>query len=296
MEVTENDLSYGMTGFIDILGFSAKVLAAKKAKDLADLCNYINTIQDSFEFSNKNDVTTENHKLSGKQILAFSDCLVFHVPLTSEMTEHTGEFETIMMGLVNLAFSQAWCVNENLFIRGGLDIGWWYNQENRLISNALVTAAKREESANVPVIALCDNLYKYLEAHENRNTYSKESDPIFKMFSLYEDEKESFYFLDYIYLCLNNMDPHPTNEEKTAYEEASGAEKYEIYQKIEQRTSDDWLKAHAKSIEEAANDVSDNPKLYSKYVWLAEYHNKTLEGFTSNSECVCKVPEITRKG
>ncbi|WP_462178778.1 hypothetical protein [Pseudoalteromonas gelatinilytica] len=289
MELELDDLSTGMTGFIDILGFSAKVSGAETIEDVRDIHKCIKIVQDNFEFLNNDNMTTQVHELNGKKVLAFSDCVVINIPLDSESTKYSGSFDPIMMELLNLAFAQGMCVHQNLFIRGGLDLGWWYNQEDTLISSGLVTSAKREESANVPVIALCENLYKYFEKHPDRNTYSKEIDPIPAMFKFYEDEKTSFYFLDYIYLCLNNMDWCPTGDERVIYQQASEDEKDNMRNEGYQNMIDRWLRCHARIIEQAAGNVSDIPKIYSKYIWLSQYHNETVKGFTSNSECVCNV-------
>jgi len=172
------DLSTGVTGFIDILGFSAKVSAAETIEDVREIHRCIEIVQDNFDFSNNDDITSEVHELNGKNVLAFSDCVVINIPLESESTKYSGTFDPIMMELLNLAFAQGMCVHQNLFIRGGLDIGWWYNQGDTLISSGLVNSAKREESANVPVIALCEGLFKYFEDHTDRSTYSEAIDPV----------------------------------------------------------------------------------------------------------------------
>ena len=284
-----DDLSTGVTAFIDILGFSAKVSAAETIKDVNDIHRCIKIVQDCFDFSNNDDTTTEVHQLNGKKILAFSDCVVINIPLESESTKYSGSFDPIMTELLNLAFAQGMCVHQNLFIRGGLDLGWWYNQDDTLISSGLVNSAKREESANVPVIALCEGLYKYFEEHPDRSFYSENIDPLPAMFRFYEDEKTSFYFLDYIYLCLNNMDWCPTQSERVIYQQASYEEKDNMINSGYQNMVENWLKCHARIIEEAASSVSDIPNIYSKYIWLSQYHNEVVKGFSSASECVCNV-------
>ena len=115
-----DDLSTGVTAFIDILGFSAKVSAAETIKDVNDIHRCIKIVQDCFDFSNNDDTTTEVHQLNGKKILAFSDCVVINIPLESESTKYSGSFDPIMTELLNLAFAQGMCVHQNLFIRGGL--------------------------------------------------------------------------------------------------------------------------------------------------------------------------------
>lgn len=283
------DLSAGMTGFIDILGFSAKVSAADNFEDVKEIHRCIKIVQESFEFLNKSEITESVHQINRKTVLAFSDCVVVNIPFESESTEYSGSFDPIMMELSNLAIAQGICVHQNLFIRGGLDLGWWYNKDHTLISSGLVNSVKREASANVPVIALGDELYKYLEKHPDRNTYSKEIDPIPAMFNLYEDETTSFYYLDYIYLCLNIMNWCPPSDERKAYQQASEEDKDRMRDIGYQNMIDNWLGAHARIIEKAASRVIDNKKVHDKYIWLAKYHNQTAKGFTKNSKCICSI-------
>ncbi len=284
-----DDLSTGITGFIDILGFSAKVTAAETIEDVREIHRLIQIVQDYFDFSNNDELTNEVHELNGKKVLAFSDCVVLNIPLESESTKYSGSFDPIMSELLSLAFAQGMCVHEKLFIRGGLDLGWWYNQGDTLISSGLVNSAKREASANVPVIALCEEIYNYFKRHPDRKFYSEDIDPVHSMFRFYQDDKTSFYFLDYIYLCLNNMDWLPSRSEIAIYQQASHEEKDKMRNTGYQNMVDNWLASHARIIEEAASNVSQTPNIRSKYVWLSQYHNDVVKGFSTNPECMCNV-------
>lgn len=284
------DISVGVTGFIDILGFSAKVLSADNLEDIKELHRLITLVQENFEFSNNDEMTQEVHELAGKSVLAFSDCVVFNIPLESESTKYSGTFDPFMMDLLSMAFSQGICVHNGLFVRGGIDIGWWYNKGDTLISSALVTSAKREATANVPVIALCEDLYEHFYGHSDRSTYSEAIDPIKAMFRHYEDSNTSFYYLDYIYLCLNNMDWSPrTKEEREQYQNASYEQKNIIRNKGYESMIENWLIGHSSEIKKAAEKVKGDSKVYSKYEWLAAYHNDVVGEFTTNPDCLCKL-------
>lgn len=261
-----NNMSAGVTCFIDILGFGNKVIDAKTIEEINDIYDKISFVQDSFEFKNNTSLIKDAHNSYGKTVLAFSDSIIINISLQSEATRYSGTFDPIMMELVALAASQALCVSSSIFIRGAIDIGWWYQEESTLISNSLVKAVKRESTANVPVIALCDDLYQYFMEHKERATYHETIDPFNTMFRYYKDEKTSFYFLDYIDIVVSDDDfcPYPES----------------------------WLFEHARIIEKAS-EQSPNDTVYKKYVWLASYHNEIVVKYTRNPQCLCTLKKQT---
>lgn len=285
----KEDVSAGITAFIDILGFSNKVSSANTFDDIAILHKGIATIQEYFEFSNVSEMTAEVHELAGKRVLAFLDCVVINIPLESDSTEYSGSFDPMMMELLGMAISQSLCVHSSLFIRGGIDIGWWYNNGDILISSGLVNSAKREESANVPVIALCEDLYNYFLNHEDRNTYHESIDPIRSMFRYYSDDQADYYYLDYIDVTLRNIDWCPRGDEKEEYFSASEEGKDKMRARGHKEMIERWLKGHAEIIESAAKEVKKSKKIHSKYEWLAQYHNDVAKGYTEEKSCFCNV-------
>ncbi|MGB0893223.1 MAG: hypothetical protein ACPGUD_02355 [Parashewanella sp.] len=142
--------------------------------------------------------------------------------------------------------------------------------------------------ANVPVIALCERLYKYFAEHPDRKFNNQAIDPVHSMFKFYEDDKTNFFFLDYIHICLNCLDWCPSSSERVTYQQASPEEKAKMRDSGYQSMIENWLKEHARIIEKAARDVTEK-KVYAKYLWLSKYHNEAVSHFSSNTECTCTV-------
>lgn len=284
----EEDLSVGITGFIDILGFGEKVLNAETIDDIASIKLDINKIQGEFDFDTKDDLISEVQKLNKTTVLAFSDCVVVNIPLQSESTKYSGTFDPLMSELASFAYAQGTCVQSSLFVRGGLGLGWWFQDGATLISQSMVGAVKREESANVPVIALCDEIYAYFSDHKHRQFYSKDYDPIKSMFREYKSENESFYYIDYISICVEALDWHRSKEQMNNYRNSSPDEKDEIMTSGYQENVDQWLCNHARNIE-SATESAPNDKVRSKYEWLASYHNEVAKGYSTNNECNCNI-------
>lgn len=286
MELEE--LSVGVTGFIDILGFGEKVKNAETLEDIEYIRSSVNKIQSAFDFDTKDELVAEVQKLNSATILAFSDCVVVNIPLKSDTTKYEGSFDPIMSELAGFAQAQGNCVQHSLFVRGGLELGWWYQDGHTLISQSMVGAVKREETACVPVIALCEKLYEYLSNHDHRKFYSNDVDPVKGMFRKYSSGKEDFFYIDYISLCVEALDWHRSKEQMSAYRDASPNEKNEIMALGYRENVDLWLANHARNIEEAAS-LAPNDKVKDKYVWLASYHNEVAKNYSTNGDCICQI-------
>jgi len=286
--MNQEDLSVGITGFIDILGFGEKVKNAQTLEDINSIRTSIKKIQNEFDFETEDKLTEEVQQLNSTTVLAFSDCVVVNIPLESESTKYSGTFDPIMSELAGFAYAQGNCVLNSLFIRGGLELGWWYQDGNTLISQSMVGAVKREESACIPVIALCEKMYNYFSEHNHRNFYSENFDPVRGMFKKYTSEEDEFYYIDYISICVEALDWHRSKEQITTYRKASPDEKDEIMAAGYRENVDTWLSNHARNIEAAANSAP-NDKVKDKYKWLASYHNDVAKGYSTKEESICRI-------
>ena len=202
----QKNISWGVTAFLDVLGFSDRVLKAHKIEDIDAIAKDIRKIQSEFEFKPKDKFIKEAHSYYKKTVLAFSDSVVVNVSLQSLATSLQGTFDPLMNELELMALAQSQCVNSGLFLRGGVDIGWWYRRGSTLISKSLVGAYKSEECANVPIIALTDGLYQFLSKHNHRKFYSRDIDPIRRSRRFYRDGNVSFWYLDYISIFSESID------------------------------------------------------------------------------------------
>jgi hypothetical protein len=287
-KMKEEDISVGVTAFIDILGFGNKVLNADSIEDIQEIHKGLKVIQEAFDFEPKDDLSRDYQKLSKTTVLAFSDCVIVNIPLQSEVTKYEGTFDPIMSQITSFAIGQGICCLNSLFIRGGLDLGWWYQDGSTLISQSMVNAYKTEGYASVPVIALTSDIYKYFSEHKHRNYYSTDYDPISNVFRQYKENEKDFFYIDYISICLSEVGWLYSNEQRENYLSASPEEKDEIMNQGYKYNVDEWLKTHARNIE-TAHKATNEQCVKNKYEWLSRYHNEIAGKFTSNPECQCTV-------
>ncbi|OYD52423.1 hypothetical protein CGK74_17835 [Thauera propionica] len=285
-------LTFGVTAFIDILGFGDRVLSAASTKDIRSVAASVKLIRKRFDHKTNEDYIKESHKLSSTTVLAFSDSVIVNVPLQSDITKIEGTFDPIMSEISSMALAQGQCAAEGLFIRGGLDLGWWYKDGATLVSESLTRAYKAEGSANVPVIALTPDLYKFLSEHKNRSWYSSDSDPVKRTFLRYsaavKGKRVSFWYLDYIRIFTESIGWQTSREQLETFRTASSEQKAIIQEAGYRENVDRWFCEHARHIERAhASATSDHVR--DKYIWLAQYHNKSIRRYTRNKSCKCVV-------
>lgn len=282
----KKDISVGITVFIDILGFSDKVMRAESIDDVSKIKFDIETIQKEFDFEPEDELTRNVQRLNKSTILAFSDCVIVNIPLQSESTKYSGSFDPILSELVGFAYAQAHCIQKSLFIRGGIDIGWWYRSGSKLISQSMVGAVKREQFADVPVIAITEKLYNYFCNHNDRAFYSKNIDPIPNIFRKFESESNPYYYINYISICLNDLSWHRSSRQREEFFMSSEEEKNKIIANGYRENINDWMGLHAKRIKEAYDSV-ESEKIKKKYEWLANYHNEIATEYEllKNSFC-----------
>lgn len=291
--MSKPDVSAGITGFIDILGFGDRVLNAEQIDDVHALIDVVARIRSAFDYSTRDKLTKQVHSIYSKTVLAFSDCVIINIPLQSDATEYEGTFDPIMSELAGFAYAQGVCALEKIFVRGGIDMGWWYRSGSTLISQSMVRAYKAEGRANVPVIALTPDLYNFFANHEHRNFYSNDADPITRILRKYEagegENHVEFWYLDYISICVESVSWQQSKAQFGEYRAASPDEKQEIMSKGYRENIDLWLSQHARNIEEAFSGTT-HEKVKAKYRWLCNYHNDVGVTFTSSPNCLCHLP------
>lgn len=243
--MSRKNITLGVTAFLDILGFGDRVLSATSIKEVDLIARDVKRIQQEFDYKPKDSTVREGQGNYKKTVLAFSDSVVVNVPLQSEMTETQGTFDALMSELSSMAFAQARCINQGLFLRGGVDLGWWYRRGATLVSQSMVRAYKAEGSANVPVIALTDDLYKFFFKHDDRKYYSSDSEPVRRLLRKYaavgpKGEVE-YWYLDYISTFAESIGWMTSNAQRDEYLSASPDQKSEIMERGYQSNIDNWF-------------------------------------------------------
>jgi hypothetical protein len=202
------------------------------------------------------------------------------------MTEMEGTFDAIMSEFTSFGYAQANCVLSGNFLRGGVDFGWWYADDDMLISPALANAYDLEREANVPVLALSDQIFSYFEKHKHRKHYSEDADPFPLTFRKYTETKSGLpkYFIDYLNICLRSVDWKTSMKQFEEYKQASHERKNEIMGEGYRSNAIRWLQQHRKVISEALKYITAG-NVRTKYEWLIQYHNIICGEYGFTDDC-----------
>lgn len=263
--------------FIDILGFTNRVRNIKRTKDLLAIKRDIQSIRNELEYKKREFLDV--HQFEKKRIMAFSDCIIISIAASSGRTKLEGEFDAIMNQFLGFALAQSTIVLKGQFLRGGLDLGWWYSSGDVLISSALTRAYELEKDANVPVIAISKKVYDFFNIHKDRFNYSSDEDPFPTMFRQYKNTKSRrlCHFIDYIKITLGELDWVNKIETREKYRYAlSDNERAKLIQSGRKRNIISWLLEHKKVIINAVKRTTDSDIL-KKYEWLKKYHNQVCD-------------------
>ncbi|CAM5783845.1 hypothetical protein [Rhizobacter fulvus] len=180
----------------------------------------VSLIRIAFDYASEDEHLLEVQESCGKSVLAFSDSVIVNVPLGSEMTESEGHFDGLMSEVHSMAVAQAKCVESGLFLRGGVELDWWYLDGSTLVSKALASAYELEGLCCVPVIAITKKVLEFLGKSEGRAAYSKSADPFPRLIRHFSGEvggkNLDIRFLDYLSAFAGEIDWTPTksNREK----------------------------------------------------------------------------------
>ena len=273
--------SISMVGFFDILGFSAQVEKVKSEAELLKIAGTVESIRKHFEFRAKDKHIRELHNILGKQVLAFSDCVVTAVSVQTEFVSNEGIFDTFGAQIVDMAYSQVQCIWDGYFLRGGVDIGYWYYEKGLVVSPALVAAYKEErDRAIYPVISISQRLYKLLRDEPGRKFYSKDADPFTDEFSSFKHPNGGIvHFINYLRIAAKSVDWQYDRATYEAYMAAprDSDERGKIMDEGYYRNLVGFFQRHKELVVSAYKTADE--KVQVKYRFLADYHNKELRRF-----------------
>lgn len=282
MALSRRFANLGMVAFIDLLGFSARVLKVETEADLKAIEKDVRRVQRWFDFKTRDDDVREVQKLQSKKVLAFSDCLVVATPSFSELAASEGDFDIQLSDIVAMAYAQGLCAINGIFVRGGADYGLWYKRGDTLISPAMVCAVQLEKNAVVPMIAISDDLIKHFQEHPHRSFWLEKPDPVDRYFSEFVlPDGTKRWMIDYLPLALGEMDGSLTAVEKTEYREAGASRREELRNAAWSRAILETISLHKDRIV-AAHAAAQSESIKLKYEWLGEYHDGAVHRVIEN--------------
>jgi hypothetical protein len=260
--------------FLDVLGIKSKLQKMETDEDFKKIYNQINYVKN--EFAKESDELGKKYEKSiGKTVQVFSDCVVISLSLESEIADNIGTFDPFLAELHHFGLCQMTCVCNDIFIRGGISIGYWYYENNILISPALLDAYDLEREVSVyPVLTISRDAFNLFKNHPHRNYYSEDIEPIKRLFRKYKATSGRFFYcLDYLGIGYSGAADWYTNDDLRKYRaERNGDKKHEILSESYKKNQKHYLLGHKNAILRAIKTFKDQ-KVLNKYLWLVKFHN-----------------------
>lgn len=227
--------------FLDVLGFSERILACDKNGRADELLGSFHQIlAESIAPLKKN---AKKDQLS--YFKSFTDNVVLACPdMTDDMDVDDMEFAS---GIIfsDISRYQLQMALKGFFIRGGLALGPLFMDENSVYGSALIEAHRLESKVAInPCVVLCDKAMRLVDEHIGY--YYRENPPQRKSLLKGQDGR---YFVNYLSECIND--------------------EYRDREHLDVKS----LRLHKEQIELALKNYAAVPTVFSKFSWLAAYHN-----------------------
>lgn len=234
--------------FLDVLGFSERISASYNNDTEDQLLERFHEI-----LSRNMKAINDNSRATHLYYKAFTDNVVLSYPQVSDDMET--EFASILESICRYQLSMAL---EGFFIRGGLALGKLFMDKNSVYGKALLEAYRLESKVAVnPIVVLCDDAMKSVKLH--LSFYMGGDAPQRNHLLVGPDGR---FFLNYLGQCVT-----------------SGADDWHLDAKS--------LAQHKEQIETALREYVAIPAVFSKFAWLAAYHNhfcKTVTSFSNYND------------
>lgn len=281
MEQTIPRLNKTLVAFIDILGFKQRLYNVDSDEDLLKLYADFSSIHTIFEKKTKDSLAKDANKAVCKKVIAMSDALVISVGFESPVADIIGILDTLAAEMSEIALCQGLSVTEGIFLRGGLAVGYHFQNDagDILLSSAMARAYDTERQVFYPLLALDDSFYKFFFEHPGNEVYIERISPNRTFFIDVENPEKgkTIHCLDYFHLTLEWCQDWYCQDDLTAYKIENDPEKRQkILDDSYMRNELRFVSAHKTAIQiELAKPYA--PNIRAKYLWLRDYHNSSVE-------------------
>ncbi len=245
-------LKPSVVAFVDILGYQDIVQEAEghgNGQQLLEKLHKVLAVSHDFVFPADGIMDRILYDKDRSKARTFTDNIVIGYPISHVPEWRDGSLELDSM-IYDLSLFQTEMTNAGFFVRGAISIGNLYMDETVVYGQGLIDAHLGESQlARDPRIILTESTYELVHKHHDRRGRS-----ITNVSSIFKDVDGQLFlnYLDYRFLIA------------------------------EQEIGPDYdeLQKHKDAIDTKLARYQNQPPIWSKYVWSANYHNYFCDQYT----------------
>lgn len=205
-----------IVAWVDLLGFREQIYKADTPAAFQSAYRRLRDVQEEFnkETASIDPDQGDLNANSGIRVFALSDGLVITLDLQTDCpaAEVSSSYDRVGLFLESLRLAQARCAAVGNLVRGGVAVGYFWFQNDILLSPALAQAYHMEcKVAKAPVIVLHREFANKLRSMKADEGYRDDIDPMRDLFRdcewMNQTERSQYVMLDFMPMFLDNDDP-----------------------------------------------------------------------------------------
>lgn len=239
LDTTEPVLKHSVAAFLDILGFVGEMKASFEGGTAANLLGRLRSALSRSYSEFRDDMRGRPIHVKTWVVKAFTDNIVIGYPIYLGEPDAEAELGSVLLSVREYQLTM---VNAGFFVRGGISIGQLYMDDEIVFGDALIDAYTAESTlARDPRIVLAKSVYPYLKQHLKYYASPAESPHNRVLLRDVDDQ----IFVNYLGAIFDDLSDPRLGE----------------------------LENHKKVVEEKLQQYKNEPPLWGKYAWSANYHN-----------------------
>lgn len=253
---------------IDILGFR-KIVQEKYLNQPEKISDILEKFRNSIIQASAFYGTYDSEEFKMRY---FSDLIVrFHNITGLTMKDVQG---ILYYELTNLGWSQGCLFQDGIFIRGAMDIGKLYVDDDNIFGDSFNSAYEMESKiAKFPIILVSSNVLKMINSNSYDVNIRKSGDNIDFM-NMISDRYHSHYYIDFMLQATR------------------------VRGLLDEKICDLELLNYRNVLKVAISENNKNPDILAKLFWLQEYYNYTVfrhQDVLSRYRKLLLQPQISKK-
>ena len=214
---------------MDILGFKDVLRNAKSPEEFKAVYDKVRRVHEEFAKESASDdpeFQEEENRTYGRRVISLSDGLVIVQSKDAEARQALDAYGFLQCFMDDLRMAQAQCAFQGIFLRGGIDVGYFWFDDDILLSPALVEAYLIEDKiAKNPAILLKTDLINEIAKMPNKPAGCDGRELIRECEWLEGENRGKYVMLDYMDIIVNEDHGWHSSEDREAWQDRSRSPK-----------------------------------------------------------------------